>query len=272
MTKNIIKQFNVYELHAIDLLHLSIMKNRLFFQCSYDGCNYSGWQKQPNAITIEEEIEKKLAQLFPKEEIKIVGCGRTDAGVHSLQSFFHIDLPQNYSLSQLHFKLNNMLPKDIAIDNIFEVDDEAHARFDATKRTYHYFIHQNKSPFLQNNSWFFPHKLNVEDMNEAANLLLGKQDFTSFSKLHTDVNNNFCEIYSAKWEFVGKQLRFEICANRFLRGMVRAIVGTLLEVGQGKIEIFDIQSIIQAKNRSEAGCSVPAKGLYLAKVEYPYID
>lgn len=247
------------------------MKKRFFFQCSYDGTNYSGWQKQPNAVTIEEEIERRLAQLFPNETLKIVGCGRTDAGVHALKSYFHIDLPLKYSKEQLMFKLNNMLPLDISINEVIEVDNEAHARFDATKRTYYYYVHQTKSPFYQYNSLFFSRELSVDKMNKAAKFLLGRKDFTSFSKLHTDVNNNFCEIYSAEWKVQEGQLVFEISSNRFLRGMVRAIVGTLLEVGLGKISEADVPVIIKAKNRGEAGSAVPAKGLFLAEVHYPFL-
>lgn len=246
------------------------MEKRLFFQCSYDGTNYSGWQKQPNAITIEEVITSKLVQLFPNQTLKIVGCGRTDAGVHALKSYFHIDLPLHYSEEQLKFKLNNMLPNDIAINDVFVVDNDSHARFDATKRTYHYYIHQIKSPFHQYNSLYFSRELSIDKMNEAAKVLLGRKDFTSFSKLHTDVNNNFCEIYSAKWIVKEDQLLFEISANRFLRGMVRAIVGTLLEVGLNKIKVTEINAIIEAKDRGEAGAAVPAKGLFLAEVHYPF--
>lgn len=247
------------------------MKKRFFFECAYDGTNYSGWQKQPNAVTIQEEIEEKLSRLFPREEIDIVGCGRTDAGVHAKSSFFHIDLPESYELEQLQFKLNNMLPADIAINRVIEVGEGAHARFDATKRTYQYFLHHKKLPFHQYDSWFFPRSLDIDKMNEGAKYILGKQDFTSFSKLHTDVNNNFCEVYHLEWTKKGDQLQFEITANRFLRNMVRAIVGTLIEVGLGNIEPEDVKLIIGQQDRGKAGFSVPAKGLFLKNVEYPYI-
>ncbi|WP_107038056.1 tRNA pseudouridine(38-40) synthase TruA [Brumimicrobium mesophilum] len=247
------------------------MKKRLFFQCAYDGTEYSGWQKQPVVKTIQGAIEEKLSMLFGNQPIDIVGCGRTDAGVHALQSYFHADLDPVFTNDQLKYKLNNMLPLAIAINEIVDVDDEAHARFDATKRTYHYFLHQKKLPFHQNDSWFYPSEISIGKMNEAAAYLIGRQDFTSFSKLHTDVNNNFCEVYSAKWEVIGDQLRFEVSANRFLRNMVRAIVGTLLEVGKGKIPPKEVKAIIAAENRGEAGCSVPAKGLFLQNIEYPYL-
>lgn len=247
------------------------MKKRLFFQCTYDGTDYSGWQKQPKVQTIQGVIEEKLSMLFGNQPIDIVGCGRTDAGVHALQAYFHADLEPLFSIDQLQYKLNNMLPLAIAINEIIEVDPEAHARFDATKRTYHYFLHQKKLPFHQNDSWFYPRSLDIEKMNEGAAYLLGRQDFTSFSKLHTDVNNNFCEIYNAEWTVVGDQLRFEVSSNRFLRNMVRAIVGTLLEVGKGSIPPEKVKEIIAAEDRGEAGCSVPAKGLFLQSLEYPYI-
>lgn len=247
------------------------MKKRLFFQCTYDGTNYSGWQKQPEVSTIQGVIEEKLSMLFGHQIVDIVGCGRTDAGVHAKEAYFHVDLAPSFSNDQLLYKLNNMLPLDIAINEIIDVGPEAHARFDATKRTYHYFIHQKKLPFHQNDSWFFPRALSIEKMNEAAKYLLGRQDFTSFSKLHTDVNNNFCEVYQAEWKEVGDQLRFEISANRFLRNMVRAVVGTLLEVGKGNVSPEGVKDIIAAEDRGEAGCSVPAKGLFLQSIEYPYI-
>lgn len=247
------------------------MKKRLFFQCAYDGTNYSGWQKQPNASTVQDTIEKCLSKLFSKEEIETVGCGRTDAGVHAKQSFFHIDLLPVYDLAQLQYKLNNMLPNDIVIDAIYEVHPQAHARFDAKKRTYQYFVHQKKTPFQNEYSVFFPRKIEVDKMNEGAKYILGKQDFTSFSKLHTDVNNNFCEVYAATWRVVGDQFQFEISANRFLRNMVRAIVGTLLEVGLGNISPEEVKGIIESKDRQNAGFSVPAKGLFLKSVEYDYL-
>lgn len=247
------------------------MKKRLFFQCTYDGTDYSGWQKQLNVETIQGVIENKLSMLFGNQVIDVVGCGRTDAGVHAKQAYFHVDLEPLFSNEQLKYKLNNMLPFAIAINEIIEVDPEAHARFDATKRTYHYFLHQKKLPFHNNDSWYYPRKISVEKMNEATQYLLGRQDFTSFSKLHTDVNNNFCEVYHAEWTVVEDQLRFEISANRFLRNMVRAIVGTLLEVGKGNIPPQEVKIIIAKEDRGEAGCSVPAKGLFLQSIEYPYI-
>lgn len=249
------------------------MKKRYFFECSYDGSSYSGWQIQPNALTVQEVIENRLTLLFSGSPIRIIGCGRTDAGVHALQSFFHTDLRWEESLHQLQYKLNKMLPNNIAINRIIAVNENAHARFDATLRTYHYNIHFVKSPFNTSFSYYYPYgNLDINKMNEAAEFLLGKQDFTSFSKLHTDVNNNLCEVLHAKWTNDGDQLQFEIKANRFLRNMVRAVVGTLLEIGIEKQPVEAIKLIIEAKDRRKAGWSVPACGLFLAKVEYPFIS
>lgn len=244
---------------------------RYFMECSYLGTHYSGWQIQPNALTIQEVIESRLSQLYSNEEIHIVGCGRTDAGVHAKQAFFHVDLPLKYDLVNLQFKLNNMLPQDISIQQIIEVEEDRHARFDAERRTYCYHIHTQKNPFLNEVSWYNPYPLKVKEMNEATKYLLGRQDFTSFSKLHTDVNNNFCEIYAAEWKEEGERLFFEITSNRFLRDMVRAIVGTLLKVGKGELEPLDMKRIIELKNRGEAGLSVPAVGLFLERVDYPFL-
>lgn len=246
------------------------MKKRYFIECAYDGTDFSGWQIQPRVETVQGIIENRLSNLYGNRLIKITGCGRTDAGVHASQFFFHVDLDLFLPPDQLTYKLNKMLPRAIAIRAVIEVADKAHARFDAEKRTYRYFIHQKKSPFLQQYSEYYPRPLSVEKMNEAAALLLGRQDFTSFSKLHTDVNNNFCTVYAAKWIKTNNQLCFEITANRFLRNMVRAIVGTLLEIGEQKQPVEYIQEIIALKNREEAGVSVPAKGLFLVKIEYPF--
>lgn len=245
---------------------------RYFFKIAYKGTNYAGWQKQPNADTVQETVETQFSKLFSNKEIPILGCGRTDAGVHASQFYFHVDLEEKYQREELTYKLNNMLPFDIAVESIHEVAPESHARFDATSRTYRYYLHKQKDPFKENDSWYFPKVLDVESMNKAATFLIGKRDFTSFSKLHTDVKTNICDLTSAFWkEEHGDTLYFEISANRFLRNMVRAIVGTLLEVGIGNFEPSYIKKIIEAKNRSEAGVSVPAHGLYLSEVKYPYL-
>jgi tRNA pseudouridine38-40 synthase len=247
------------------------MKNRFFFHCAYNGTSFLGWQKQPNGITVQETIETELGKLMSNKTVSIVGCGRTDAGVHASSFYFHVDLDSTFTTDQLCYKLNNMMPSSIAIFQVKKVAESAHARFDAEKRTYRYFIHQNKDPFHQQDSWYYPKELDVKAMNKAAQLLLGKKDFTSFSKLHTDVKTNNCEVFYAEWQRDNNQLYFEISANRFLRNMVRAIVGTLLEVGRGEIQVTDVEKIIQSKDRGKAGQSVPAKGLFLTIIDYPYI-
>jgi tRNA pseudouridine38-40 synthase len=245
---------------------------RYFFEIAYNGTNYSGWQKQPTAPTVQDTIENRFYRLFGNQPMPIVGCGRTDSGVHAFQFFFHVDLPNKYSANQLVYKLNNMLPADIAIKAVHIVDPNCHARFDADRRTYRYFIHHKKDPFLQDASWYFPKPLDIDAMNEACELLIGKKDFTSFSKLHTDVKTNICDLYSARWSVKNKsEIVFEVSANRFLRNMVRALVGTLLEVGQGNISQTEFKQVLAAKDRGEAGVSVPAKGLYLYRVCYPFL-
>ena len=246
---------------------------RYFFLMSYDGCNYAGWQVQPDQITVQKVIEKKLSMLHGNTTINVVGCGRTDSGVHASAYVFHVDLSLKLPLDILKYKLNGMLPGDIAIHDVFEVERDAHARFDAVERTYHYYIHQQKNPFLTNYSYYIKRNIDIEKMNEAAQFLIGRKDFTSFSKLHTDVKNNFCDLKFAKFEMLSNgQVKFEISANRFLRNMVRATVGTLLEVGYGKIIPADVIEILNLKNRNDAGVSVPGHALFLAGIKYPYYN
>jgi tRNA pseudouridine38-40 synthase len=243
---------------------------RYFFQIAYKGTHYFGWQRQPKQISVQEVLENELERVF-REPIPIVGCGRTDAGVHAADYYFHCDLPSSFPLDKLLFKLNRMLPEDVVVYAIHPVKPEAHARFDALERTYHYKIHTFKHPFVKELSTYIPQKIDIGQMNHAAQLLLGKQDFTSFSKLHTDVKTNDCTVSQAQWIQVDQnQWQFEITANRFLRNMVRAIVGTLLDVGTHKIEPADLARIIAEKDRGKAGKSVPAQGLYLAKITYPF--
>jgi tRNA pseudouridine38-40 synthase len=245
------------------------MLSRYFFRIAYKGANYYGWQRQPKQISVQEVIECELEKLF-RQKIAIVGCGRTDTGVHASDFYFHCDLPKKFDASKLLFKLNRMFPSDIVVKDIQEVNLAAHARFDAELRSYHYRIHTFKSAFSSDESTYIPQALDFEKMNLATQYLLGKKDFTSFSKLHTDVKTNICEVYSAKWIQVDSQnWYFEISANRFLRNMVRAIVGTLFDVGMDKIAPEDVSKIIEAKNRGAAGKSVPAHGLYLSRIEYP---
>jgi len=241
--------------------------SRFFIQCAYNGTAYHGWQSQHNAISVQSVIEKALSTLL-KETITIIGAGRTDTGVHALEYFAHFDTELNFDSEHLVFKLNSFLSDDIAIKKIFQVTDDAHARFSAISRTYCYHVLRNKNPFLFDTSFYVYGHLNIEAMNKAAAILMNYKDFTSFSKTDTDTKTNDCTIFSAKWTEVDDLLIFEITANRFLRNMVRAIVGTLLEVGMGKKNPEDIEKIILSKNRSEAGYSVPAKGLFLRKIDY----
>jgi len=234
---------------------------------SYKGTNYHGWQIQPDASSVQEEITKALATIL-QEKILLVGAGRTDAGVHASQMFAHVDTVKKLSNNYVH-KLNAILPNDIVIKSIKEVSDETHARFDAVSRTYEYRILLGRDPFLLETSWQLHQKnLQIEKMNEAANLLFKYEDFESFSKVKTDVNTFNCSIMKAVWTLEDKHLICHIKANRFLRNMVRAIVGTLIEVGLGKKTVEDFRKIIESKKRSEAGLSVPAKGLFLTEVCY----
>lgn len=244
---------------------------RYFVQIAYRGTAYHGWQSQPNAPSVQETIERCFSKVFGNSTIPIMGCGRTDAGVHAKSYFFHVDLPQDWEEEQLCFKLNRMLPPDISTIRSYKVSSDLHARFHATKRTYRYFIHQQKDPFQQDQSWYFQQDLDVNAMNLAATRLLGTKDFGSFSKLHTVVKTNICTIFHAEWIQTEDQWYFEITANRFLRNMVRAIVGTLIEVGIGNLTVEDIDTIIEARDRSEAAVSVPAHGLFLWEITYPFL-
>ena len=246
---------------------------RYFVELAYNGTPFFGWQRQPKQITVQELLEDAFS-MFLKNNIELIGCGRTDTGVHANQFFAHFDFNDwlaDSSLEKLTHKLNAFLPKEIVIYRIFKVAEEFHARFSALDRTYKYYVATVKDPFKAQFACRVYEKLNMEVMNLAATLLLGSKDFTSFSKLHTDVNNNFCEVKAAFWEQQDEQLVFTITANRFLRNMVRAIVGTLLLVGKGKIFIADFENIILQKNRCKAGMSVPAHALFLEKVNYDFI-
>lgn len=245
------------------------MTQRYFLQCSYKGTNYHGWQVQPNAVSVQEVLEKSLSTML-REPVAVVGAGRTDTGVHASFFILHFELKQAF-LPQfdLVYKLNSFLPEDIAVQKVWPVSSEAHARFSALSRTYRYFIVNKKNPFVNEMAYRYLMPLDVQKMNEAANILLGYNDFTSFSRLHTDVKTNNCKIHHALWTAEDQKLTFEIKADRFLRNMVRAIVGTLLEVGKGKLSLEEFRQIIERKDRSAAGASAPAKGLFLVDIEYP---
>lgn len=244
---------------------------RYFIELAYNGTNYHGWQSQPNAASVQETLEKALSLLL-KMPIAIVAAGRTDAGVHAKQMFAHFDYPESLEAAFWVNKLNSYLPKSIVIYNIIEVSENAHARFDATSRTYEYHIHTFKDAFIDEGSWLYAHSLNLTLMNEATALLLNHTDFECFSKVHTDVFTFNCKITKAHWEQKENQLVFTISADRFLRNMVRAIVGTFINIGLEKIKIEDLQKILDSKDRSQAGFSVPAHGLYLTQIEYPYLN
>lgn len=245
------------------------MTFRYALELAYRGTNYHGWQIQPNASSVQEEIERRLSQLMGNRPVSVVGCGRTDTGVHASYYVLHFDADRELDTNQLVYKLNKMLPDDIAIFSAQKVSDEFHARFSASLRTYHYFIHQQKNAFLQD-SYYLGSTIDFDAMNQAAQLLLGKQDFTSFSKLHTDVKTNICTVSQVKWNQVSESSWYlEISADRFLRNMVRAVVGTLLEVGYGNLDKAGLMQIIVSKDRGEAKLSVPAKGLFLVDIRYP---
>lgn len=242
---------------------------RYFFELSYDGTSYHGWQIQPTAHSVQEEIQNQLSRLQSNAPVKVIGCGRTDTGVHAHHYVLHVDLHPIQDLDTFLMKINRMLPDSIAVSKIYPVSEELHARFSATERTYRYFIHTQKDPFRAHSSWYFNRDLNLEKMNEAAQLLLGRKDFTSLSKLHTDVKTNICDVRHAQWvQQENGALYFEISADRFLRNMVRATVGTLVDVGLGKLQPEDIPTILAAMDRQAASTSVPAHGLFLWRIEY----
>lgn len=241
---------------------------RYFFEIAYDGGAFFGWQIQPKQVSVQETIERALTKLNSCKSVAIVGCGRTDTGVHASSYIFHADLDEVTSVEQLQYKLNKMLPATISIHRIREVHPELHARFSAVKRTYRYYIHTRKNPFKQAYSTYFPSELNVTKMNEAARELIGIHDFTTFSKTNTDVKTHICEVFHANWEVTEDGYVFEYTANRFLRNMVRATVGTLLEVGVGKITAEDFNGIFKSLDRSKCAGSAPAQGLYLYRVDY----
>lgn len=243
------------------------MEQRYFIYLAYNGANYCGWQTQPNGLAVQEVIEKGLTTLF-REEMTIVGAGRTDAGVHARQMIAHFD-GGIVNLLELRERLNRILPKDITIYNIVPVKNDAHARFDATSRLYRYYVTTQKDPFNYNYKYKIHGDLDLDMMNQCARVLFEYKDFTSFSKLHTDVKTNDCTMMKAEWVNVGDDFVFTIQANRFLRNMVRAIVGTLLDAGRHKLDVVGMRRIIEAKDRGVAGLSVPGHALFLEEIAYP---
>lgn len=241
---------------------------RFFIDLSYVGSDFHGWQKQPNALSVQEVVESCFAKVF-RTPVQLVGAGRTDAGVHARQLIAHFDREKEFSIPQLLYRLNRMLPASIAAQEIYPVKENAHARFDAVSREYHYHLVTTKNPFETAFSLYYPYHLDVKKMNEACKILRVHRDFQSFSKVKTDVKTYLCTIQKAEWVLAGDRLVFVIIADRFLRNMVRAIVGTLLEVGRGKLSLSGLETILAHKNRSEAGISVEAKGLVLHSINYP---
>jgi tRNA pseudouridine38-40 synthase len=242
---------------------------RYFIKFSYNGTHYHGWQQQPNAVSVQETLNNALSTIF-NTTINVMGAGRTDTGVHAQQMYAHFDFNSDIDASNLVHKLNSYLPKDIAIFEIIKVHDDTHARFDAKSRTYEYHINTQKNVFQEELSWYFPQKLDLNKMNEASQLLLEYTDFQCFSKVHTEVNTFNCKIEEAFWQQNGNQIIFTIKADRFLRNMVRAIVGTMINIGIEKVSLSEFISIIESKDRKKAGFSVPAKGLFLTKIEYDF--
>jgi tRNA pseudouridine38-40 synthase len=242
---------------------------RYFLEIAYKGTNYHGWQIQANAHTVQAELNQALAHIL-RYPVDTIGSGRTDTGVHARQQFVHFDTAEAIADTQYFmYRLNACLPEDLAAYRIFAVSPQANVRHDAISRSYEFHIHRQKNPFLHTLSYHYNYPLNLDKMNEAAQILLNYTDFESFSKVKTDVDHFECTISEARWEEKGKYLIFHITANRFLRGMVRTLVGTMLDIGREKTEIADFEKIIQARDRRKAGRIVPPEGLYLTAVRYP---
>lgn len=246
------------------------MKTRYFIFISYKGTSYHGWQIQPNSVTVQKILDEALSVIL-NEKISTTGAGRTDAGVHAMIFCAHFDSisPDLTAMKNLIFRLNQFLPVDISVNSIKKVVPDANARYSAISRTYIYYISRKKDPFFDNSSWYLHGNINISVMNEACRVLSNYSDFTSFSRLHSGAKSNICKIYGAIWNESDNRLVFTIKADRFLRNMVRAIVGTMVEIGFGKRNLKEFEEIIQAKNRCRAGKSAPAKGLFLANIEYP---
>lgn len=255
---------------------------RYFIKLSYNGANYHGWQRQPSASSVQQTLEEALATVL-RTPVPVTGAGRTDTGVHARVMYAHFDVDgQLADTARLAVSLNRLVGRDIAVHSIFGVHPDAHARFDAVSRQYKYFVTFGKSAFLYPYSWNAPSPLDVEAMNRAARILTGTDDFTSFAKLHTDVKTNICKVTRAEWssfDNAGDSLAlpvpgivFTIEADRFLRNMVRAVVGTLVEVGRGKMDIDGFRRVIEQKDRCKAGTSMPPQALFLWDIQYPYLD
>lgn len=241
---------------------------RYFFEVTYRGTAYHGWQSQSNATGVQQIVEEGLSKIL-REQIAIVGSGRTDTGVHCVQQFFHADISRPFTPADLVIRINSFLPRDIAIRSIRKVKPGISARYDALERTYHYHITQVKDPLREGLAFYYFKPLDFPTLQSAAALLTGTHDFECFSKVKTDVNHFICEVKDAQWNQKGCELVFKVTANRFLRGMVRAIVGTLLDAGAGKVSLEEVRNILKSKDRKKAGMNVPPEGLYLMNVKYP---
>lgn len=244
------------------------MTKRYFIEVAYLGTCYNGFQIQPNAPTIQGELQKALRTILRKE-IMLTGSSRTDAGVHAWQNFLHFDESAAFDITKCCYSLNAILPHDICVKRIFRVENTQHARFDAVSREYKYFITRSKDPFHFYTAYKYNYDLDIDALNKAATLLMGYTDFSTFSKLHTQVHTNNCQLYLSEWKTENDFLVYNVCANRFLRGMVRALTGTMLKVGRGIISINDFKEITESRDCSKADFSTPAKGLFLAGVKYP---
>ena len=241
---------------------------RFFISISYDGTAYHGWQVQPNGHSVQAELQRCLSTLL-REEIAVTGAGRTDAGVHARCMVAHFDFEQPIDEGQLTYKLNRILPRDISVQKVWEVPNDLHARFSAVSRTYHYYIHTQKDPFLRSYSCELHYSLDFAKMNEAASCLLQYEDFGAFCKSHADVKTTLCQVTQARWvQQSSYSWYFEISANRFLRNMVRAVVGTLIDVGRGRLTVEDFCKVVEGKKRTDAGESMPAHALFLEDVSY----
>lgn len=241
---------------------------RYFINLSFDGKRYHGWQIQPNGISVQEELQRGLSLLL-RREVEVMGAGRTDSGVHARTMVAHFDNPEAIDANQLCYRLNRVMPTDIAINSIYPVDEEMHARFSATNRTYRYFVHTKRDPFCRDYSVEMHYPINFELMNESAKMLLDAEDFKAFCKSNHDAKTTLCDVRTARWvQIDDSHWYFEISANRFLRNMVRAVVGTLIEVGRGRMSIAKMRSVVYEGTRCDAGESMPAHGLFLWEVEY----
>jgi tRNA pseudouridine38-40 synthase len=241
---------------------------RYFIEISYKGTNYSGFQIQHNANSIQAEVEKAL-KIFFRETVALTGASRTDTGVHALQNFFHFDAEVLPLENDFLYSLNSILPYDIVIKNIMPVKEDAHCRFDAIEREYKYFIYRNKNPFLADRAYYYPYKINTEKLQEAAKLILRYEDFTSFSKRNTQVKNFLCSIGKSQWTEERETLIYNVAANRFLRGMVRGLVATMLKIATEKITNDQFKTIIESHNCNLADFSAPPYGLFLSGIKYP---